>query len=796
MKTFWQRVADALLHRPVVALAAVALVTVALATGLPGLDFETSEDAMLNETSLVYQDNLRYQRAFGGEAMLVLYSGDIRGVSQPGNLAQLDALEAELRATDRFHSVVGPLTALRFAQEQLAVAPKLLLRAAAREPDAGVDQTIEQELARLTAAGEQTLENPAFVEFLIFGADGQIRDSMRDAFPDEGHALMLVRVKGNATVDELGEASILVKDMVADRPLEGFESLATGPPTLLKNINDYLQGGMATLGLIAVVVMLVILMLVFRVRWRLLPLAVVVVGTVWSFGALGLVDIPLSLVTISGLPILIGLGVDFAIQVHNRVEEELGTGAPVSSATRKTMAYLAPPLVIAMIAAVAGFVALQASRVPMIRDFGVLLIIGVVSLVVTAIVVTGAALVLRERRHPTRADRAGIKGGFLERAVQTLTSVPSRYVAPLALVSILAIAAGIAVEDGIAVETDPERWVSQEAAVVDELDHLRESTGFSSELGITIEADDVTSDEVVTWMRNFAQEQLAAHPDELVRATSMPGIAEDVTGVAPLGEDIRDLLAVAPPDIVATFVNADRTAANLIFPVAPFIDREALLAEVRADLDPPAGVRATPGGLLVVGVELIHGLEANRALMTIVALAIVAVWLMVVWRSRAGLLALVPVLLAVGASSLTIWALGMELTPLTTVAGPLVIAVSTEFAVLIKARYMEERAAGRSPEEAVRRGAVRIGRAFVASGLTLIGGFGVLSFAPLPLLRDFGILVSLNVLIALLSALIVLPPLLIWAERHPWLTGLRPPVAHVPLDDRTTPPVPVGGRSS
>ena len=48
-----------------------------------------------------------------------------------------------------------------------------------------------------------------------------------------------------------------------------------------------------------------------------------IVGVVWTFSLLGLIGLELSLVTISGLPILIGLGIDFAIQIHNRVEEEV-----------------------------------------------------------------------------------------------------------------------------------------------------------------------------------------------------------------------------------------------------------------------------------------------------------------------------------------------------------------------------------------------------------------------------------------------------------------------------------------
>jgi hypothetical protein len=42
----------------------------------------------------------------------------------------------------------------------------------------------------------------------------------------------------------------------------------------------------------------------------------------------------------------------------------------------------------------------------------------------------------------------------------------------------------------------------------------------------------------------------------------------------------------------------------------------------------------------------------------------------------------------------------------------------------------------------------------------------VLLFSPLPLLRDFGAIVAITIAIALLSAVIVLPPLLLWADER------------------------------
>jgi predicted RND superfamily exporter protein len=52
----------------------------------------------------------------------------------------------------------------------------------------------------------------------------------------------------------------------------------------------------------------------------------------------------------------------------------------------------------------------------------------------------------------------------------------------------------------------------------------------------------------------------------------------------------------------------------------------------------------------------------------------------------------------------------------------------------------------------------------VASGLTLMGGFAVMAASPMPLLQDFGVVVAIDVLIALLSALVIMPPLLRWTD--------------------------------
>ena len=114
---------------------------------------------------------------------------------------------------------------------------------------------------------------------------------------------------------------------------------------------------------------------------------------------------------------------------------------------------------------------------------------------------------------------------------------------------------------------------------------------------------------------------------------------------------------------------------------------------------------------------------------------------------------MIPVLLAVGTSAVLVRVLGITLSPLTTVGGPLVVATCAEFSVLLVARYAEERAKGLDPEQSTHVAAQRTGRAFFTSALTTLGGFAVLMFSTLPLLGDFGIVVTINIAVALLSAL-------------------------------------------
>ena len=808
----WARLGRWLARRSGVVLGTVVALTVLLALGLPRLTFATGQDSYLNADTEVYTDNIEYQNLFGGQAMLTLFTAEdgrtVADLFTPENNAAMRALAERIKTNDGVAGVITPLTALEFTNNLVtpqtpgdplsSVAASILLGAQETAATSGDTASADVRLAdaaktleRLSAVPEQerTVDNPVWAEFLLTDSAGMIRPALRPFFPpppggeptleNARNAQMITRLAGNASIEAEGSAATAVQEATAATSIEGFTLLATGAPVLLKDINDYLRGGMLTLGGIALVVMLVVLAATFRVRTRLLPLLVTVIAIVWIFGLLGFVGFDLSLVTIAGLPILIGMGIDFAIQVHNRVEEELAVGS-ADDPFGTTARWLGPPLVVAVVAAVIAFVSMQVSEVPMVRDFGVMLAVGIVLLLVAGVVITIAVLGGRERRRPS--PRHDFGDAPTERAVAWLGSLPQVTVIPLVIAAVALFGFGLVAEDAFEIESDPRRWVDQDSAVIADLETLESETGSTSELGVYIQADDVLTQPMVDFATQLGVDGLAESNGRLITASSIymtTYLLTDVPGAAPVipsAENVVATLAQAPPDIAKSVIADDGGAANLIFRVGPgsLADLKTLVDGIEGalvtDLTPPPGASATPSGLAVVGVGLLENVEANRALLTYVALGVVALWLLVRYRSVARMLvALVPVIMAVGTSSLVVAVAGFKLSPLTTISGPLVIATCTEFASLILARYLEERRRGLSPKEASDTASARTGKAFVTSALTTVGGFAVLMFSSLPLLRDFGAIVALNVAVALLAALVVQPPVLVWMDERGWL---------------------------
>jgi predicted RND superfamily exporter protein len=347
------------------------------------------------------------------------------------------------------------------------------------------------------------------------------------------------------------------------------------------------------------------------------------------------------------------------------------------------------------------------------------------------------------------------------------------------LIGLVLALAGLAVDSQTKVNSDLRELVPQDLRGARDLDALQKATGVAGEIDVVVQSKDLTDPKIVAWMRDYQSGLLKRYgysakngcgKADLCPALSLTDLFRTADS-AKTQASIRGLLGAVPPYFSQAVITADRTTATLAFGVRlmPLDEQKKVIDVMGRALDPPAGVTARLAGLQVLGAEANASLSSPlRRLGTLLAglLAVGLVLLLVYRRWERAWVPLVPIALASGWSALVLFVLRVPLNPMSATLGALVIAISTEFSVLLTARYREERATGLGPRDALRRTYASTGAAVVASGATAIAGFAVLALSDVHMLSDFGRVTVVDLSVSLLGVLAVLPAVLMLAERR------------------------------
>ncbi|MFC8829562.1 MMPL family transporter [Streptomyces sp. NPDC057137] len=184
----------------------------------------------------------------------------------------------------------------------------------------------------------------------------------------------------------------------------------------------------------------------------------------------------------------------------------------------------------------------------------------------------------------------------------------------------------------------------------------------------------------------------------------------------------------------------------------------------RSTLENAIDVAQKRGMTVEVGGTALATQPAAGGMAEVVGVALAAVVLLVTFGSLAAAgLPLLTALVGVGISMASILALGstfgLSLTT-GTLATMLGLAVGIDYALFVVSRYREERAKGRTSQEAAGLAAGTAGSAVVFAGLTVVIALAGLTVVGVPMLTKMGLAAAGAVVIAVLVALTLVPALL------------------------------------
>src|SRR3954454_1636186 len=445
----FQRLVAWVARRPAAVVGAV--VVLAVAAGLFAaltLRPTAGTDTLVGRSSATFEATQRYHQRFGDDAVIVLVRGPLTKLVLTQDIGHVLGLEgclsgnaprnikplggpngpcAAFARTKPVQVVYGPGTFINesvkqigdeFAREQQSTAQQ---SKQAREAAYKLARAKGWSVARARQAADQAeklvqlqftrtvvqlglrygltslprLNDPAFVSPIFFDPSkptGTPKARFAYLFPTKNAALIQVRLKPTLSESQRKRAIALVRRAVAMPEWQlanGGSYVVTGAPVVVNVLSNDITHSLVVLLVAALLVMAATLALVFRAPLRMLPLAIALAAAGLTFGALALVGAPLTMAAIGVLPVLLGLSVDYAIQYQSRVEQEGGI--------ERAALLGVPTIATAAAATAAGFLVLALSPVPMVREFGLLLVAGIVLGLACALTAGIGVLVLAGR---------------------------------------------------------------------------------------------------------------------------------------------------------------------------------------------------------------------------------------------------------------------------------------------------------------------------------------------------------------------------------------------------------------
>ena len=723
--------------------AGAALFIVALAAVLGGLAqarIETSVSSFLPADDPEVEELTQVSESFGGDPVAVL----IEKKRDPGMLVQprlsrVLRLEGELAQLPGVASVYGPATTLNriagraqeFIAELAGRRDGIRARAVSEARKAGADRAAAaaagaRAVAKFDArygplllqgmpTGMPTLDNPRFVQSVIFGKGSTPRPQWRFVVPSADAIVILVRPQQGADAEATAQLVDNIRNAVDGAALDAERVTVSGAPAVAAALSEQVTDEIPLMGGLAVVGVGACLLLVPWTAWRrrLVPLGVTLFAVASTVSLFGWLNHPLSLGVVAFLSVLLGVGSYYTTYFTHRVEPR--TVFVVASATA------------------ASFATLLLSPIPFVRDLGFTLGVGV--LVSTTI---GWAVM----HSPVMRDPGGGAASAPARPPPEWR-VKRPAVWSLGAVSVAVACAGWALLPVVDVETDVNRLASG-IPELDEAQHAGKVIGSSGEIRIALSGPDTLSPEAFAWMRQAQNRLIAEHGDDLQPALSLPSLLSFL-GPAPTASQLDAGAKLLPPYLVDGVVRPDRSMAALSFSIDTSDIAE--IKRIRQDIDatlpaPPSAFEADVTGIPIAGARANDLVSQERVFVNAIGILAAGLVLAIGLTRRVDALRAVgAAVIATGAGFLLLWLADLPLTPLTVALGSLTAAVACEFTVLLAA--------------AAREGNHLLRRAVVLAATASAVGYLVLVFSQIALIREFGILLGSTVVLAFGASTVV-----------------------------------------
>ncbi|MDQ6856242.1 MAG: MMPL family transporter, partial [Candidatus Dormibacteraeota bacterium] len=313
-----------------------------------------------------------------------------------------------------------------------------------------------------------------------------------------------------------------------DRP---FQFIIAGAPLLTYGVVDSMSQTLIILLPFVMVLMAILLVVTFRVRGRLWPLLAAVGAGGATVGLSLWLGIPVTPAVLAGVPVLVGLAVDYAVQLVARYDESRQGGADREAAIEEAMLRSGPATFTAAVATLAGFGTLMVFAgidagplvsIPLVAEFALVLFVGVIVSWLAALFIALPAAALWGRERPGAGGTTPAGPARAERTTAIATAWRGAVV-PAVIVALV----GWFLLPRVPVQTQVDQLLASSLPQLQDVNTVRDQTGYGNEIDIYLKGqvagpyNQPGTPGNVTWQCQISEGIRTLHADQVALATSI-----------------------------------------------------------------------------------------------------------------------------------------------------------------------------------------------------------------------------------------------------------------------------------
>jgi predicted RND superfamily exporter protein len=508
-----------------------------------------------------------------------------------------------------------------------------------------------------------------------------------------------------------------------------------------------------------------------------------------------------NIIFVALLPLNIGLGVEYAVNLLYNYRTELKKGRTPAEAIRLSIKEVGIAIFLAWFTTAIAFLSFLTASLPPIRTFGVFLALGITYTFVISMTFLPALRYIVDRKKKKKQVKLKKQIFSVQNPMGHVAQILIRHEKKVFVVAILiCIIMGTGILQ-LKSEFDMNKFMPQDNPAITLLNKINEDFPFSSQDKeyILLEGNVATVQTLqglATTHKNFDDDQYVTRKTdgstktESIYTIIQQAVTNNRSLITAYNIDESTNLPKSDEDVHELFdylYNSDEYEAQVqgilykdqdkykatiirVYTDAGSGDltkeMEVLNEELDDDLASFGDVSVIVTGNMFITLDIIGNMMESQISSTFVCFILAAIMLSLIYRNPIlGLIAMIPVTMSILWVLGTMYFIGYSLNILTIMVTCITIGVGIDYACYIVERFRRTADQTGNVTTAVSETISRTGSAIFIAALSSILGFGVLALAPIPPEQQFGIITALTLIYALISSIVVLPLVLArWAN--------------------------------